>query len=698
MTAAIRARPRRQIDASVLVTGGLVLIVISMVIPLPPAILDFGFAISIAAAVLILVMALLVDRPTDFQAFPMLLLMTLVIRLSLNVSSTRLILTQGHTGTDAAGHIISGFANFVAGGSLMVGLTVFAVISIVNFVVITKGSGRMAEVAARFALDSLPGKQLAIDADLNAGAIDHQEAKQRRLRDQQEINFFGSLDGASKFVKGDAVAGIVITLVNLLVGLGIGIVAHGMPVGEAMATYSRLSIGDGLVGQIPAVITSMAAALLLSRGGATDTTTRLLSNQLIRGWQPAAVVAAAMLLMSFVPGMPRLLFLGIAGALALGGWRLHRKAVLAATALPDLPVETAAAPRPAARIGDVLDTDEISVEIGTDLVLIALDQARGLGSRITNLRIHIARAYGLILPDVRITDTDDLHPGDYQIRIHGVVRGRGSLRPGAILALGPDPVLQGLTGDAVREPVYLSPARWIDRNAQDDAATRGATVVTPMEVLSTHLMEVVKANLSALLTLGAMQRQIEELKTLSDSARAERNRRYFDGMIPDKVSPEMLLAVLRALLDEKVSIRNLPLIVDAMAEFRGVESIETLYELVRKRLRGQITQQYSDPAGGISALQLHPAWEAEFVRADAETGRAGGGAMTPALSRKLLEAVRRALAAAEPALQTVLVAPDHRRRMLRAVLGSNGIALPVLGLEEIDPGAELRLVGTIEVG
>ncbi|MCZ0960240.1 flagellar biosynthesis protein FlhA [Paracoccus benzoatiresistens] len=686
----------KSLDASVLVTGGLVLIVISMVIPLPPAILDFGFALSIAAATLILVMASLVERPTDFQAFPMLLLVTLVIRLSLNVSSTRLILTQGHTGTDAAGHIINGFASFVAGGSLMVGLTVFAVISIVNFVVITKGSGRMAEVAARFALDSLPGKQLAIDADLNAGAIDHQEAKNRRLRDQQEINFFGSLDGASKFVKGDAVAGIVITLVNLLVGLGIGIVAHGMPVGEAMATYSHLTIGDGLVGQIPAVITSMAAALLLSRGGATDTTARLLSSQLIRGWQPAAVVAAAMLLMSFVPGMPRLLFLGIAGALAFGAWQLYRRGATA-PALPE-PKAEAASPRPAARIGDVLDTDEISVEIGTDLVLIALDQARGLGSRITNLRIHIARAYGLILPDVRITDTDELHPGDYQIRVHGVVRGRGSLRPGGILALGPDHVLQGLSGDAVREPVYLSPARWIDRNAQEDAATRGATVVTPMEVLSTHLMEVVKANLSALLTLGAMQRQIEELKTLSDGARAERNRRYFDGMIPDKVSPEMLLALLRALLDEKVSIRNLPLIVDAMAEFRGIDQIETVYELVRKRLRGQITQQYSDPAGGISALQLHPAWEAEFVRADAETGRAGGGAMTPALSRKLLEAARRAMAAVEPALQTVLVAPDHRRRMLRAVLGSNGIAIPVLGLEEIDPAADLRLVGTIEVG
>lgn len=697
MTAAIRKTPGRQIDASVLVTGGLVLIVISMVIPLPPAILDFGIALSIAAATLILVMASLVERPTDFQAFPMLLLVTLVIRLSLNVSSTRLILTQGHTGTEAAGHIINGFASFVAGGSLMVGLTVFAVISIVNFIVITKGSGRMAEVSARFALDSLPGKQLAIDADLNAGAIDHQEAKARRQRDQQEISFFGSLDGASKFVKGDAVAGIVITLVNLLVGLGVGVVAHGMPVGEAMATYSHLTIGDGLVSQIPAVVTSMAAALLLSRGGATDTTAKLLSSQLIRGWQPAAVVAAAMLLMSFVPGMPRLLFVAIAGALGFSAWRLHRRGTTEDIAVAE-PASETAAPRPAARIGDVLDTDEIGVEIGSDLVLVALDPARGLGSRITNLRIHIARAFGLILPDVRITDTDDLPPGDYQIRIQGVVRGRGSLRAGSILALGPDEVLHDLAGEAVREPVYLTPARWIDRSAQDEAATSGATVVTPMEVLSTHLMEVVKANLPALLTLGAMQRQIEELKTLSDPARADRNRRYFDAMIPDKVAPETLLAVLRALLEERVSIRNLPLIVDAMAEFRSIEQIETVYELVRKRLRGQITQQYSDAAGSIWALQLHPAWEAEFVRADQETGRAGGGAMTPALSRKLLDATRRALATAEPALQTVLIAPDHRRRMLRAVLGSNAIALPVLGLEEIDPSAELRLVGTIEVG
>lgn len=692
---AIVAKSSRGLDASLMVTGALVLIVISLVIPLPPGLLDFGIALSIATATLVLVMASLVEKPTDFQAFPVLLLVSLVIRLSLNVSSTRLILTEGHNGTTAAGNVINGFANFVAGGSLLVGLTVFAVISVVNFMVITKGSGRMAEVAARFALDSLPGKQLAIDGDLNAGAIDHQEAKRRRTQEQREISFFGSLDGASKFVKGDAIAGIVITIINLLIGLSVGVVVHGLPVSEAMSTYSHLTIGDGLVTQIPALITSMAAALLLSRGGATDTTAQLMSGQLLRSWQPAAVVAAAMLIMSLIPGMPRPLFLSMAALMAIVAFLVARRQRKEEDSIPDLPVEEKAT-RPAARIGDVLDTDEISVEIGPDLVLIALDQARGLGSRIANLRIHIARSYGLILPDVRITDMDDLPAGSYQIRVHGVVRGRGLLRPKEVLALGPDSVLKSLSGAPVKEPVYDSPALWISPDHQDEAATCGATVVSPMEVLSTHLMEVVKSNLPALMTLGAMQRQIDELKSLSDSGRAERNRRYFEGMIPDKVTPEALLTILRALLEERVSIRNLPLILDAMAEFRSIESLETQYEMVRKRLRGQISQQHADDLGQIRALQLHPAWEADFVRSDSEIGRPGAGAMTPQLSQKLLEQTRRALARSEPLLRPVLVIPDHRRRMIRAVLGANGIAIPVIGFEEIDPGMDLQFVGTVE--
>ena len=331
MTAAAPPAPGIAASAKPLViTGALVLVVMSMVIPIPAALLDLGIALSIATAMLILVMASVVSKPTDFQAFPVMLLLSLLIRLSLNVSSTRLILTEGHTGPDAAGEVISGFAQFVAGGSLMGGITVFAVISIVNFMVITKGSGRMAEVSARFALDSLPGKQLAIDGDLNSGAITHDEAKRRRLQDGREISFYGSLDGASKFVKGDAVAGLLITAFNFFVGLGVGLITHGMPAAEALSTYSQLTIGDGLVSQVPALITSMAAALLLSRGGSTESTADLLSQQLAQNWHAPALAAGAMAVLGFVPWMPRLIFLSIA---AVAGWFAWRSATRRSTTM-----------------------------------------------------------------------------------------------------------------------------------------------------------------------------------------------------------------------------------------------------------------------------------------------------------------------------------------------------------------------------
>lgn len=679
----------------VIVTGALVLIVMSMVLPMPPGLLDMGIAMSIATATLVLVMASLVDKPADFQAFPLLLLVSLLIRLSLNVSSTRLILTQGHTGTEAAGQIISSFSQFVAGGSLMVGLTVFAVISVVNFMVITKGSGRMAEVSARFALDSLPGKQLAIDGDLNAGSITHEEAKARREQEGREISFFGSLDGASKFVKGDAVAGIVITLINLFIGLAIGVVLHGLPIGEAVATYSYLTIGDGLVTQIPALITSMAAALLLSRGGATDATADMLSTQLVRNWRAPVVVGAGMIILSFVPGMPTFLFLVVAAIAGVIAWQVRRREAEAPDmeTTPDLPVEA-----PAARIGDILDMDEISVEIGAELVHAALDAGRGLGARIENLRIHIARQYGVILPDVRITDSAQLDPGAYVIRIHGVLRGQGVLRNNQVLVLGADEVLDRIGGDPVRDPVYDAKARWIPADRQEEAALSGATAITPMEVLSTHLMEVVRPNLSELLSLSGMQRMLSELRELSDPRRAESYRKLFDSVIPDKITPEMLLTVLRLLLDEGVSIRNLPLIIDAIAEHRGETGAEAICDAVRRRLRGQITQELSQD-GTLTLMQLHPAWEAEFIRIESDVARGNGGASLPELARRLTDAVREALArpAGNPGHVPVLAVPDHRRRQVRGILMAGNVQIPVLGLDEIDSAQNLQLLQMVEL-
>ena len=676
-----------------IITGVLLLIVLSMVIPMSARLLDLGIALSIASATLILVMASLVEKPTDFQAFPVLLLVSLLIRLSLNISSTRLILTNGQNGANAAGHVIEAFAEFVAGGSLLVGLTVFAVITVVNFMVITKGSGRMAEVSARFALDSLPGKQLAIDGDLNSGAIDHDEAKRRRAREQREISFFGSLDGASKFVKGDAIAGLVITLINLFVGLAAGVLLHGMPLGEAMSTYSKLTIGDGLVSQIPALITSMAAALLLSRGGATETTADLLSQQFLSNWQVPFICAVGMLFIGLVPGMPTLVFFGLAAVLGVAAWFIRARQDK--TRPEDAaPVESHAAASAQTRIGDVLDTDEICVEIGAGLILSALDPVRGLGQRITNLRLHIARAYGMILPDVRITDGTGFQEGEYVVRLQGVVRGKGVLRPQGVLALGAEAMLDELDGENVREPVYGSAARWIAPEWQDEAAIAGATVVTPMEVLSTHLMEVVKTNLPALLTMSSMQRMIRELCSVSDEHRAQLNQRFFDSMVPDKVPPEMLLAVLRGLLEERISVRNLVLITDAVHEARGGASPEAVYEQVRKRLRGQITEQFLDEDGYLELLQLHPQWEAEIARSEAESARAGNGAI-PQIQKRLADALQATLSGLPPGIEVVLAVPDHRRRLVRMMLSSAGIATPVLGLDEIDPGAQVRLRGTV---
>jgi len=677
----------------VLITGGLVIIVLSIVLPMPAPVLDIGIALSIATATLILVMAALVEKPTDFQAFPVLLLVSLLMRLSLNVSSTRLILTHGQNGPEAAGHVINGFAEFVAGGSLLVGMTVFAVITIVNFMVITKGSGRMAEVSARFALDSLPGKQLAIDGDLNSGAIDHEEAKRRRVREQNEISFFGSLDGASKFVKGDAIAGLVITLINLFVGLAAGILVHAMPVADALATYSRLTIGDGLVSQIPAVITSMAAALLLSRGGASDTTADLISKQIVSNWQVPAVAAGGMVVVGMVPGMPVAIFLALAAALGGAAWFIRQRAGTADT-MPEASVEPISAGPPQTRIGDILDTEEISVEIGSGLIVSALDQGRGLGQRITNLRLHIARSYGVILPDVRITDGTGFEDGEYVIRLQGVVRGRGRLRPQNVLALGAEAVLAPIRGEDVREPVYASPAKWIATEEQDDAAMAGATVVAPMEVLSTHLMEVVKSNLPALLTMTLMQRMIRELCGLSDENRAQANQRFFDAMIPEKVTPELLLAVLRGMLEERISIRNLVLITDAVHEARGAATPEAVHELVRRRMRGQICEQFATPDGHLDLIQLHPQWEAELTRAETEAAR-GGNAALPQLQERLAEALRKLLASLAPATEPVLAVPDHRRRLVRMMLASASVAVPVIGLDEVDPAARVRLCGTV---
>ncbi len=675
---------------TILLAMALMAVIVMMILPMPAWVLDVGLAASFGLAILIFTVTLFIERPLDFSAFPTVLLASLMLRLSLNVSSTKLIVGQGHTGTAAAGEVIQGFASFVMGGSIVIGLVVFGVLLIVNFIVITKGAARMAEVGARFALDGMPGKQLAIDSDMSAGAIDHEEAKRRRETEMAETTFFGSLDGASKFVKGDAVAGLLITLLNLVMGLTIGVVMHGMPLAQAFETYAILTVGDGLVTQIPAVIISIASALLLSRGGVDGAADKALFRQL--GRYPAALIAVGVLLFLFalVPGLPFVPFLIGAAGLGLAGLWIGRRA--------DRPSDDAGAerqdetPPPAPSLGDRLELDEIHLQFAPDLVALVTDPATGLDGRISSMRDHVAENWGLILPEIRLTDDTALAAGSYRIRIQGVEQARGELKPGHVLVL-----LDGEEGpDVVREPVYGAPARWIPRDRQDRAALEGHTVVTPAEVLATHLLEVLKRNFARLLTYRSLRRILDAYTAVSDPERAEANRRMLDDMIPEKVPMELLLAVLRLLLEEQVSIRNLPLILEAIAEARQrFSTAEEVAEHVRQRLGFQIVAGLRREDGTVPLIQLGEEWEELFRRFEGEGGDgAGAVALPPAEYTRLAQAVAEQVArAGRDGTWPGILTSTRRRRFLRMVLAAKGIANPVLSFEELGTTERPALVG-----
>ncbi|MBF9050979.1 flagellar biosynthesis protein FlhA [Roseobacter sp. HKCCD9010] len=680
---------------TILLALALMAVIVMMILPVPSWILDIGLAASFGLAILIFTVTLFVERPLDFSSFPTILLASLMLRLSLNVSSTKLIIGEGHTGTSAAGGVIEGFAMFVMGGSVVMGLVIFGVLLIVNFIVINKGAARMAEVGARFALDGMPGKQLAIDADMSAGAIDHTEAKERREREQAETTFFGSLDGASKFVKGDAIAGLLITLLNLVMGLIIGTVIHDMPLGQAFETYSILTVGDGLVSQIPAVIIAIASALLLARGGATGATDSALVGQLGKHPSALATVAVLMAVFALVPGLPFLPFL--IGAAALGTaaalkFSAMRRASRAEPSQGDKATEAPAEEK----IGDVLDLDEIHVEFAPDLVSLALDPATGLDARIRNMRDHVARNFGVILPEMRLTDRADLSPGTYAIRIQGVEHATDWLDTNGILVLKGDGDATLPPGQDVDEPVYGAPARWVSTADREQVALLGLTTVAPSEVLATHLLEVLKRNLSRLLSFKALQRQLDAFVTLSDPARAEENRRLLEELIPDKVPLDLLHAVLRLLLAEQVSIRNLPLILEAIAEIRpATPQPDLICEHVRQRLGFQLIAELRRPDGSLPLIQLAGQWEDVFQQHQMP-GEAGLPeiALPPETFNNLAKSIGdKVTSASENGTYAAVVTSALRRRFVRTVLTARGITNPVLSFEEIGLDGKPALMG-----
>lgn len=690
------AQPIKNIfNPTILLAVALMAVIVMMILPMPSWILDVGLAASFALAILIFTITLFIERPLDFSAFPTILLASLMLRLSLNVSSTKLIIGEGHTGTDAAGEVIESFANFVMSGSIFLGLVVFCVLLIVNFMVINKGATRMAEVGARFALDGMPGKQMAIDSDMSAGAITHLEARDRRDREQQETTFFGSLDGASKFVKGDAIAGLLITLLNLIAGLIMGVAVHGMQIGTAFETYAILTVGDGLVSQIPAVIISIASALLLARGGAQGATDLAIFGQLSK--HPSALATVALLMISFglFPGLPFVPFMigGLTiGAAAFFAYRKATEAALRSTQSDnsdDAPKERS--------MGDVLDLDDIHVEFAPDLVNMVLDSGTGLDTRVANMRTHVAAVFGIVLPEIRLTDQPSLPTGTYVLRIQGVEQARADLNPDQVLALIPEDYLELPPGIETVEPVYGAPARWISAKHQEDAALAGITIVTPTEILATHLLEVIKRNFSRLLTLKALRRILNEMTNITDATRSEANRKLFDELIPDKIPIDVLHQVLKLLLDEQVSIRNLPLILESVAEARGQNARpEAICEHVRQRLGFQLVGEMRRPDGTLPLVQLAPEWEEIFDTYQVDADRGLDIALPPEIFNRLGESAAEKLNdASANGINAALVTNTRRRRFLRTVMHAKGISNPVLSFEEIGLDARPSLVGVV---
>ena len=674
---------------------GLMMVILVMVLPVPAWVMDIGLTASFAFAILIFTTSIFIEKPLDFSSFPSVLLASLVLRLALNVSSTKLIISEGHTGTNAAGGVIEGFAMFIMGGNLFVGLVVFAVLVIVNFMVITKGAGRMAEVGARFALDAMPGKQMAIDSDLAVGAISHEEARNRRQKEQEEASFLGSLDGASKFVKGDAIAGLLITALNLVAGIGFGIVAHGLSFTQALSNYSILTVGDGLVSQIPAVIVSVSAALLLAKGREDGAIDLALGAQLGGNATSLMIVAGILGAFALFPGLPFIPFMLAAAAFATASFYIRsREREKAAQA----EAEEVEAPQTSLVIGDSIHSDEIHLEVAPDLVGMVLQGTGGFESRIDKIRRYIAEEYGFVLPSIRMTDNPTLSKNEYRIRIQGVRVDSGLVRPGSLLALMEDSQLPHLQGEKVKEPVYKAAARWLPSTKKQELAASGIPAIEPTEVLATHMLEVIQANFTLVFTRMVMLDTLDALTHISDTERAASNRRFLDEYIPGKVTPELLLSVLRLLLEERVSIRNLFLIVETIAEVKSQSSAPSrIVELVRQRLGFQIVDRLQDGQGRLPLLQLSTNWEQKFN--EHEISREDGGsdiALPPEMFGELTAAVQAKLnEMAQKGVVASVATSSRRRRFLQTVLASKGVRNAVLAYEEIGSKSKPYIVGVV---
>ena len=667
---------------------GVIGVVLLLILPIPPFMLDLLLSISITSSVLILMTSLLIRRPLEFTAFPTVLLVTTLFRLGLNIASTRLILGHGHEGAHGAGKIIEGFGNLMMGGNFVSGVIVFAILVIVNFVVITKGSGRIAEVAARFTLDSMPGKQMAIDADLSAGLIEEEEAKRRRKELEQESTFFGAMDGASKFVRGDAVAGLIIVAINIIGGILIGVVQHKVPLGQAAATYTLMTIGDGLVSQIPALIISIAAGFLVSKAGVDGSADKALVAQLAMNPIALGMVSASAGMLALIPGMPIIPFAALAAGAGFLAWKRAQDA-----AKPP-PIDIVPANTPVQDqeepISQSLAIDEIKIELGYGLLPLINDlEGRRLTDQIKALRRTLAADFGFVMPAVRILDNMRLPSQGYMIRIKEMEGGGGEVRLGSLMAMDPSGGQVDIPGEHMREPAFGLPATWIDESLREEATFRGYTIVDPATVLTTHLTEILKENMPDLLSYAEVQKLLKELPT--------EQKKLVEDLIPSVVSATTVQRVLQALLRERVSIRDLPAILEGIGEAAPhTQSITLLVEQVRGRLARQLSFAYRGDDGSLPIITMSAEWENAFADALIGSGDEKQLALAPSRLQDFIRLVRdsfeRAALAGESA---VLLTSPQIRPYVRSIIERFRGQTPVLSQNEIHPKARLKTVGSI---
>lgn len=675
----------------VLFAAGMISLVAVLVLPMPTWIVDIGLATSITLSVLILMVALWIDKPLDFSSFPTVLLVVTLLRLALDLATTRLILTNGHHGLDAAGSVINGFASFIVGGDFVIGVVVFAILIVINFMVITKGAGRIAEVAARFSLDAMPGKQMAIDADLSAGMITDEVARSRRKELEEESSFFGAMDGASKFVRGDAVASIIITLVNVAGGIIIGTLRHGLGINQAATFYTTLTIGDGIVSQIPALIVSLGAGMLVSKGSGRGSTDRAFVAQLTSQAKPLFLAAGMAGLFALLPGLPFLPFAALSAASASAGVLVRQGDQRRSQASNAKKLSESGADGPREEpINELMRVDDIKIELGMGLVsLTSAAQGGGLTEKIRKLRRSIALDYGFLLPAVRIKDNLELGNGDYSLQILGVEVAHESMELGRLLAFSSNGQPLQIEGRDALEPSFRIPARWIMPAQQQDAVQQGLTVVDVETVLTTHLSETVKAHMSQLMSYAATQKLLEGL--------GPDHQKLVQDLVPALVPMTTVQKVLANLLAERISIRHLTLILEAMHEAAGfTRNVRLMTEHVRSRLALQISRSLQGEDGLIAVIPLSPQWERELNESIIVDGDQRTFVLAPSRTQEFVQTVRVKLAAATsrgswPAILTSAEA----RPFVRTLVERINPTIMVISHAEVHQRSKLRTVDQI---